>query len=158
MYNADKITEPIDSWEALYDEKYSGRIALLDRSYGFFQRIGPDSERRRVDIHHHGRSAQHGHLFRRGEKRKRRHEHGVARADSPGHEGHEQCVRSRRTTDAMFRARKTRKGVFKFRDFGPHDIGSVVEHRLYPGVDTVANAPLLRGKVNKLHGVPRLIL
>ncbi len=29
-YRADKITEPVDSWSILFDEKYAGRIVMLD--------------------------------------------------------------------------------------------------------------------------------
>jgi len=32
MYNADMITEEIDSWEAMFDEQYAGRISLIDRA------------------------------------------------------------------------------------------------------------------------------
>lgn len=32
MYNADLITEDIDSWEAMYDPKYAGKISLVDRA------------------------------------------------------------------------------------------------------------------------------
>ncbi len=30
IYNNEEITEPIDSWAAMWDEKYAGRIAILD--------------------------------------------------------------------------------------------------------------------------------
>lgn len=32
MYNADLITEDIDSWEAMYDPQYAGKISLVDRA------------------------------------------------------------------------------------------------------------------------------
>lgn len=32
MYNADKITDDIDSWAAMWDPKYKGKISLLDRA------------------------------------------------------------------------------------------------------------------------------
>lgn len=32
MYNADKVTDKIDSWAAMWDPKYKGKISLLDRA------------------------------------------------------------------------------------------------------------------------------
>jgi len=32
MYNADKVTGVIDSWETMYDPQYAGKISLLDRA------------------------------------------------------------------------------------------------------------------------------
>ena len=36
IYNKDKVTEPVDSWNILWDEKYSGEILMFDNSRDTF--------------------------------------------------------------------------------------------------------------------------
>jgi spermidine/putrescine transport system substrate-binding protein len=37
LYRTDMITEPIDSWQALFDEQYAGHISMWDSGYGATQ-------------------------------------------------------------------------------------------------------------------------
>ena len=55
-------------------------------------RVGGDVERRRVDVHEHRPRADPRQAARRGEKRVRRREDGVAVADAQAHERGELCV------------------------------------------------------------------
>jgi spermidine/putrescine transport system substrate-binding protein len=37
LYRTDKITEPIESWDALFDEQYAGHIGMWDSGFGAFE-------------------------------------------------------------------------------------------------------------------------
>ena len=76
---------------ALGDDRFDGRLEALRVRV---ERIG-------ADIVEHRRAAHGGDDFARGEEREVRYEHGVARADAPGHHAQLQRVGAVGTGDAV---------------------------------------------------------
>ena len=104
-----------------------------------------------VDVHEDRRRAEEAdHLGRRDEGEGRR-EDGVARADSEGHERHEEGVRPRGAADGVLCADVAGEGLLQLPDLRAVDVLAVGEDPGDIGIQFIRDAPLLRGKIDKIH-------
>ena len=116
-----------------------------------FQSFRVNIEGERVDVHEGRRRAdQADHLGRCGES-KRRCEDGVPRTDIEGHKRHEKGVRARGAADGVLYTDVAGEKRFQLPDLRPVDVLAVGEDRSDSGIQFIRDAPLLGGKIDKIH-------
>jgi hypothetical protein len=81
-----------------------------------------------IDIHENRGGAEEADDLSRGNERKRRGEDRIARADSIGHEGHEEGVRSRGAANSVLCSDIGPQFRFQFLDFRAHDVMAMMQN------------------------------